>query len=76
VALPLAERIVARMLEVPGVLHASYCGSLRRFSETIGDVDVVVAASEAKLAMEALVTMGVVERVLVRGDAKTSVVTR
>ena len=32
VALPLAERIVARMLEVPGVTHASYCGSLRRFS--------------------------------------------
>ena len=31
VALPLAERIVARMLEVPGVSHASYCGSLRRF---------------------------------------------
>ena len=32
VALPLAERIVARMREVPGVTHASYCGSLRRFS--------------------------------------------
>ena len=40
-------RIVARLLEVPGVTHASYCGSLRRFSETIGDVDVVVAASDA-----------------------------
>jgi DNA polymerase (family X) len=76
VALPLAERVVVRMLEVPGVVHASYAGSLRRFSETIGDVDVVVAANEAKLAMEALVTMNVVERVLVRGDAKTSVVTR
>ena len=47
VALPLAERIVARMLEVPGVTHASYCGSLRRFSETIGDVDIVVAAASA-----------------------------
>src|SRR5947208_3209198 len=33
VALPLANRIVARMLEVPGVTHASYCGSLRRFAE-------------------------------------------
>ena len=48
VALPLAERIVARMLEVPGVTHASYCGSLRRFSETIGDVDVVVAATRGR----------------------------
>src|SRR4051812_46364737 len=47
VALPLAERLVARMRELPGVEHAAYCGSLRRFSETIGDVDVVVAAAEA-----------------------------
>jgi DNA polymerase (family 10) len=36
VALPLAERIVARLLEVPGVTHASYCGSLRRFSRPSG----------------------------------------
>jgi DNA polymerase (family 10) len=76
VALPLAERIVARVLEVPGVTHASYCGSLRRFSETVGDIDVVVAASEPARVMEALVTMPVVDRVLVRGDSKTSVVTR
>jgi DNA polymerase (family 10) len=75
VALPLATRILARLLEVPGVTHASYCGSLRRFSETIGDVDVVVAASAAEPVMDALVSMNVVDRVLVRGDAKTSVVT-
>jgi DNA polymerase (family X) len=75
VALPLATRILARMLEVPGVTHASYCGSLRRFAETIGDVDIVVAAVPAEPVMEALVTMNVVDRVLVRGEAKTSVVT-
>jgi DNA polymerase (family 10) len=75
VALPLATRILARMHEVPGVTHASYCGSLRRFLETIGDVDIVVAADAAEPVMEALVTMNVVERVLVRGEAKTSVVT-
>jgi len=75
VGLPLAERLVARMLEVPGVTHASYCGSLRRFSETIGDIDVIVAASAPEAVMDALVGMTVVERVLVRGAGKTSVVT-
>jgi DNA polymerase (family X) len=76
VALPLADRIVARLLEVPGVTHASYCGSLRRFSETIGDVDIVVASPAPEPVMEALVSMSVVAQVLVRGSAKTSVVTR
>ncbi len=76
VALPLANRIVAHLLDVPGVTHASYCGSLRRFSETVGDVDVVVAASAAEPVMEALVSMNLVDRVLVRGEAKTSIVTR
>jgi DNA polymerase (family 10) len=79
VALPLAERIVARMREVPGVTHASFCGSLRRFAETVGDVDVVVAAAtrdRAAPVMDALVSMSVVDRVLGRGDTKTSIVTR
>ncbi|MDP9037462.1 MAG: DNA polymerase/3'-5' exonuclease PolX [Myxococcota bacterium] len=76
VALPLAERITARLLELPGVSHASFCGSLRRFAETVGDIDVVVAAASAEPVMEALVAMSFVERVLVRGEAKTSVVTR
>ena len=75
VALPLANRIVERMREVPGVAHASVCGSLRRFSETIGDVDVVVAASDPAPVMDAFVAMPVVERVLGHGESKTSVVT-
>ena len=75
VALPLAARIVARLSEVPGVAHASYCGSLRRFAETCGDVDVIVAASDAAPVMEAFVAMPLVDRVLGRGDTKTSVVT-
>jgi DNA polymerase (family X) len=74
VALPLANRIVARLLEVPGVSHASYCGSLRRFSETVGDIDIIVAAGAPEPVMDALVAMTFVDRVLVRGAGKTSVV--
>jgi DNA polymerase (family 10) len=76
VALPLAERILARLREVPGVTHASYCGSLRRFSETVGDIDIIVAAKPASPVMDALVSMPVVDRVLGKGETKTSVVTR
>jgi DNA polymerase (family 10) len=75
VALPIANRVAARLREVPGVTFASVCGSLRRFSETCGDIDVIVAAAEAGPVIEAFVTMTLVDRVLVRGDSKTSVVT-
>jgi DNA polymerase (family 10) len=76
VALPVAERVVERLAAVPGVQHVAYCGSLRRFNETIGDVDIVVAAREAGPVMDALLGMNLVDRVLGRGDTKTSVVTR
>jgi DNA polymerase (family X) len=76
VAWPVGQRIAARMREVPGVVHASPCGSLRRFSETVGDIDIVVASAEPEPVMEALVSMSVVDRILGRGASKTSVVTR
>jgi DNA polymerase (family 10) len=76
IALPHAERIVKHLQEVPGVDQVVYCGSLRRFAETIGDIDIVVTAAAAEPVMEALATMVLVERVLGRGDRKTSVVTR
>ncbi|HWO13179.1 MAG TPA: helix-hairpin-helix domain-containing protein, partial [Polyangiaceae bacterium] len=76
IALPHAERIVAHLRAVPGVGTVTYCGSLRRFSETIGDIDIVVTAVAAEPVMEALTSMVLVERVLGRGERKTSVVTR
>jgi DNA polymerase (family 10) len=76
VALPLARRIVARLAEVPGVTHASTCGSLRRFSETIGDVDVLVSASDPTPVMDAVVALPAVDSVLGRGPSKTSILTR
>ena len=76
VALPLATRIVARLSEVEGVTAAAYCGSLRRFSETVGDVDIVVATSAPEPVMKAVLAGSFVDRVIGTGASKTSVVTR
>lgn len=76
VALPLAERIVARLREVGGVSHASYCGSLRRFCELVGDIDIVVVAAEPTVVMDAVAALSMVDRTLARGPTKTSVVTK
>jgi DNA polymerase (family X) len=76
IALPHAERILAELSAVPGVDQAVYAGSLRRFSETIGDIDLIVTAARAEPVMAALAGSSLVERVLARGEGKTSVVTR
>jgi DNA polymerase (family 10) len=76
IALPHAQRILGHLREVPGVTGALYAGSLRRFSETIGDIDLIVTAANAEPVMQALVDFHLVERVIGRGENKTSVVTR
>jgi DNA polymerase (family 10) len=75
VALPLAGRMAERLLEVPGVSHAVPCGSLRRFSETVADIDLVVAARDPAPVMDAFAALGVLERMLERGETKSSAVT-
>jgi DNA polymerase (family 10) len=71
-----AEAMVAKMASVPGVLACDYAGSLRRRSETVGDLDILVAAAaeDAPAIMEAFATAPGVVEVLGKGDTKTSVV--
>jgi DNA polymerase (family 10) len=73
VASEVAERIVAAIGAVPGCLRCDHAGSLRRFRETIGDVDVLAAAADSGPLMTALVELPGVTEVIARGDAKTSV---
>ena len=76
-ALPVAERIVDSLLELDSVDSATYCGSLRRMRETIGDVDIVVTSSASPIPiMEAFIALPIVTEVIVQGEAKTSVITR
>jgi DNA polymerase (family 10) len=76
VAWPLAQRLEARFRALPGVSFAMACGSTRRFAETVGDLDVVVASTAPAAVMDDVVGMPMVERVIGRGDTKASVVTR
>ncbi len=74
-AMPLAEGIVERMSHLGGVERVMYAGSLRRGRETIGDLDILVAAddSRAKGVSDAFVALPGVQEVLAKGESKTSV---
>ncbi len=76
VALPLARRLVAELSGLPGAKAAHFCGSLRRFSETVGDLDIVVVSDAPVPIMDYVAAMPFVAEVLAKGEAKTSVVTQ
>ena len=74
-ALPLAERLVEDLLALDVVDNAKFCGSLRRMSETIGDIDITVASTSPKGVMAAVVAHHEVDDLVVNGDTKTSFLT-
>lgn len=75
-AMPIARQLVDALGALPQVERVQYCGSLRRLRETIGDIDILVAGTEPGPIMEAFVKLPAVHEILVRGDKKTSVLTR
>ncbi|MEE8491380.1 MAG: DNA polymerase/3'-5' exonuclease PolX [Acidimicrobiia bacterium] len=72
-ALPLARAIVAELRALPGVRQIDYCGSLRRFQEDIGDIDILVSSTKPQPIMDHFVAMGSVSDVIGHGETKSSV---
>jgi DNA polymerase (family 10) len=58
---------------VRGVSAAEACGSLRRRTETVGDIDLLFAATKPAEVLDAFVARSSIESVLAHGDTKVSV---
>jgi DNA polymerase (family 10) len=69
-----ADRMVAYLRETANVGEISVCGSVRRWKETIGDIDLLVASDDAAPIMAAFTSAPNVERILAAGDTKSSVI--
>jgi len=76
VAMGVAEALLERLRAIPDVRRADLAGSLRRMAETIGDVDLLVASGSPAPIMDAFTGYEDVERIIARGETKSSVVTR
>jgi DNA polymerase (family X) len=76
VAAQTAARVVEAVSAAPGCLRCEYAGSLRRFRETIGDVDVLAAAADSAPLMTALTALPEVADIIGSGPTKTSIRTR
>jgi len=74
VAWPIAQAMLDELARIPGVTAAAVGGSLRRMRDTIGDIDLLVAAEEAEAVMDRFAALENVESVAGRGPTKTNVV--
>ena len=74
-ALPLAEKLADELRALPGVVDAACAGSIRRMKETVGDIDVLVAAEDGAAVMAAVRELPVVTGIVATGESKTSVMT-
>jgi DNA polymerase (family 10) len=75
-ALPIVEEITNYLQKVPGVRNLTPAGSLRRFRDTVGDIDMMGTADSPEAVIEIFTRMPIVSQILGRGPTKASVVLR
>ena len=75
-ALPAAEEIVRQLRARPSVERLETGGSIRRMKETIGDIDILVASSNPREAIQEFTNLPTVKSVIAKGTTKASVLTR
>jgi DNA polymerase (family 10) len=76
VALPQAEEIMMSLRQRCDLRNLTPAGSLRRFRETIGDIDLMGTAEDAEAVIEAFTGLPQASDVLAKGGTKASIVTR
>ena len=65
--------LVEHLRGTPGITRLEVAGSYRRRKETVGDIDILVLADDARAASDALSGFSGVESVIGAGGTKTSV---
>jgi|Deesub1362A_J573_1020465.scaffolds.fasta_scaffold00424_2 DNA polymerase (family 10) len=73
--LPIAEAIIDALLKETDVRQISVAGSLRRWKETIKDIDILAVSDNPSEMMNAFTRLPQCKEVLMKGSTKSSIVT-
>lgn len=72
----IVQPLLAYLKQIPGVRDAVAAGSYRRRQETVGDLDILVTCRRRCEVMERFVEYEAIERVISRGETRSTVVFR
>ena len=72
-ALSVVDKITALLKDTPGLKNLVAAGSVRRFRETIGDIDIMGTADDADSVIQAFTHLPIVKEVIAGGSTKASV---
>ncbi len=73
-ALPVVDEVLNALRPLPGVKNLTAAGSLRRFRETVGDIDLMGTADNPEEVINAFVKLPQIREVLAKGPTKASVI--
>jgi len=72
-ALPLSERLLEALRSHPDVIRCSTAGSLRRYREIIGDIDLLASSNHPTRVIDFFAQLPGILKVIAKGETKTSV---
>jgi len=73
-ALRAAEPVLENLRAHPAVIRCSSAGSLRRFKEVIGDIDLLASSKKPADVIEFFVSQPGIVKILAKGETKASVI--
>ncbi len=71
-ALPIAEEIINELKRYAEIIN--YAGSLRRWKETVGDIDILAVSNKSGKIMEKFANLEGVRRVVSKGETRSQIV--
>jgi DNA polymerase (family 10) len=73
-ALPVVDEVLDALRPLPGVKNLTAAGSLRRFHETVGDIDLMGTADNPEQVIDAFVNLPQIRQVIAKGPTKATVI--
>ncbi len=71
---PKVFQLVTHLRKYPDVTHLTYAGSVRRFEDTIGDVDLLATTDSPELLIEHFIKYPETTKVIAKGPTKASII--